>query len=316
MPRSRDFAEARILRIYPPLTAALLVTIIVYLLISGFDLHGAESYRLGGELSVVREKATLEWSALPSTFLLLYSVVPYVPPPINMDGPLWTLSYEWWFYILTFLVARLWNGRTLSTVAPLLTVLAMLWIGRNTLFLWFLLIWLGGFGLGQAYLAGALRRDKFWHRVAMMTALTLVAILLLGRDHVLRDLLNPFDTPSAQKIMVCAGWLFTFAIAAVLHIGGRKQWRLPSAITGLSAFSYTLYVIHYPLLLLAWSLLHPFAHALDWPATMGIAAATLVPIIIASALLAKIVENRKVIRRYLAYAPQPSRAETDRDFAS
>jgi peptidoglycan/LPS O-acetylase OafA/YrhL len=86
---SAGFAEARILRIYPPLIAAILITITVYLIISGLGLHGAESYRLGGELAVVRESAKLEWSAIPSTFFLLYGAVPGAPSPLNMDGPLW-----------------------------------------------------------------------------------------------------------------------------------------------------------------------------------------------------------------------------------
>jgi peptidoglycan/LPS O-acetylase OafA/YrhL len=135
--RSLDFAEARILRIYPPLIAAILVTIAVYLLISGFGLHGSDSCRLGGELDVVRERAKLEWSALPSTFFLLYGAVPNTPPPINMDGPLWTLGYEWWCYVLVFLCARHWNGIKLTSTVPLAAVLLMLLVGRNTLFLWF-----------------------------------------------------------------------------------------------------------------------------------------------------------------------------------
>src|SRR5206468_11092654 len=120
--QSAGFAEARIFRIYPPLIAAIVIAILVYLTIQFLDLHGRESFRFGGELFVARERATLEWSALPSTFFLLYGAVPGAPPPINMDGPLWTLGYEWWFYILIFLSARLWNGLSFSTLLPLAAV--------------------------------------------------------------------------------------------------------------------------------------------------------------------------------------------------
>src|SRR5579863_1078729 len=62
--QSANFAEARLIRIYPPLMAAIVLTILIYLAIHFLDLHGSESFRLGGEKFVARERAILEWSAL------------------------------------------------------------------------------------------------------------------------------------------------------------------------------------------------------------------------------------------------------------
>jgi hypothetical protein len=142
--QSRAFAEARILRIYPPLIAALLLTISVYFVITGLGLHGAESYRLGGEVDVVRERVTFEWDSLPSTFFLLYGTFPNAPAPIGMDGPLWTLGFEWWFYVLAFVFARLWNGLTLSTIVPFAAGVWIVLTNHDAFFIWFLVIWLGG----------------------------------------------------------------------------------------------------------------------------------------------------------------------------
>jgi peptidoglycan/LPS O-acetylase OafA/YrhL len=295
--RSRAFAEARILRIYPPLIAALGVTIAVYLVIAGFGLHGAESYRLGGEVDVVRERATLEWNLLPSTFFLLYGTFANAPAPINMDGPLWTLGFEWWFYVLAFVFARLWNGISLRTILPFAAGVWIVLTNHDVFFIWFLVIWLGGFVLGAAYLSGVLFRLS--SRGIVLLALAVIATaLIVGRRYLITDLLDPFGSPHGKRIWACVGLLIAVGIAGAIRT--QRDWRIPSWITGPAAFSYTLYVVHYPLLLLAYSLLHPLTHGHGWLFTMFVMAATVPPIVVIAALLARVVENRGAIRRVIS----------------
>jgi peptidoglycan/LPS O-acetylase OafA/YrhL len=293
--QSARFAKARILRIYPPLIAAIVITILVYLIVQLLGLHGRESFRLGGELFVARERVTFEWSALPSTFFLLYGAVPGAPPPVNMDGPLWTLSYEWWFYILIFLSARLWNGWSFSTLLPLAAVGVMLLYSRNALFLWFFLIWLSGFWLGHIYVKGQLFTDKFWPRATALAISALILMFVIGRGHLVSDLLNPFDTPSAQRMMVVVGVVLTLVVAILIRWVTSSGVRIPKAISGLARFSYTLYVIHYPLLLLSFSLLHPLLHNRDWTISLIAASAVLAPITHIASKVALIVENRRML---------------------
>jgi peptidoglycan/LPS O-acetylase OafA/YrhL len=295
--QSEKFAEARILRIYPPLIAAIVITVLVYLVIQLLGLHGRESFRLGGELFVARERATLEWSALPSTFFLLYGAVPGAPPPLNMDGPLWTLGYEWWFYILIFLSARLWNGWSFSTLLPLAAVSVMLLYGCNTLFLWFFLIWLSGFWLGYLYINGQLFTDKFWLRAAALTVSALIMMFVMGHGHLVKDLLYPFDTPSAQRMMVIVGILLTLAVSVLIRCATSSDLRIPESISGMARFSYTLYVIHYPLLLLSFSLLHPLLHNRGWMISLIAVTAVLAPITYIASKVALLVENRRLLSR-------------------
>lgn len=291
--RSFDFAMARLFRIYPPLISAILLSIAVYFLVIGLGLHGAVSYRLGGEIYVVRERIAMDWSSLPSTFFLLYGVFPNAPAPIGIDGPLWTLGFEWWFYVLAFVCARLWNGFSLSTVLPFAAGFWLVLTNHDVFFIWFLVIWIGGFVLGGAYISGALFRTPSRFFVGLALAIVAVA-LIIGRQFIVTDLLDPFGSPHGKRIWACVGLLIAVMIASAI----RKQirWRLPQWITGLSGFSYTLYIVHYPLLLLAYSLLHPFTHGKIWPAAAACAAASLVPIIYISALLARVAENRNSVR--------------------
>jgi peptidoglycan/LPS O-acetylase OafA/YrhL len=291
------------------LIAAVLISILVYLTIASFGLHGSISFRLGGELNVVRERATMEWTALPSTLLLLYgavpSTVPWVVPTILMDGSLWTLPYEWWFYILTFLSWRLSNGLRFSTVAPLVAVIGMLLLGRNLLFLWFLMIWLSGYALGFAYLNGAIHSPRFWSVVFGLSVSLLLTIIVLGRGHILHDILNPF---LAQSSMACVGALISLGIAAMMRV---IKHPIGSFATRTAKFSYTLYIVHYPFLLLAYSLLHPLTHGHSWAVTALAAVVSVALIVVISSQLARVIENRALILRLIHYKfSRPMTAET------
>jgi len=293
--RSAEFAKARVMRIYPPLLLAVSVTLSVYFVISGLGLHGSQTFRLGNEVFLARERIYMEWSALPSTLLLLYGAVPLVPPPINMDGPLWTLSYEWWFYVLTFLVARLWNGLSFSRLVPIALVGGMLIYGRNGLFVWFLLIWLGGFCLALAYVSGRLHSKRFFPVIAALACILLIVLLAIGNGHLQRDLLLPFDSSSGQKIMVVVSILATLMLSVVLRGISTSEREFPRSLTRLAGFSYTLYVIHYPLFLLAFSLLHPLLYNFHWALSFAAMTLVLVPIIYVCSRVALVVENRKLL---------------------
>ncbi|SFP69397.1 Peptidoglycan/LPS O-acetylase OafA/YrhL, contains acyltransferase and SGNH-hydrolase domains [Bradyrhizobium sp. Ghvi] len=311
--RSAEFAQARILRIYPPLLLAIAVTLLVYFIISGLGLHGSESFRLGDELFLARERVKVEWTALPSTLLLLYGAVPFAPTPINMDGPLWTLGYEWWFYVSTFLIARLLNGLSISRLVPIALLAGMLIYGRNTLFLWFLLIWLSGFSLAMAYVANWLRSKYFFPIVAVLASVLLLALLLIGGGHIWIDILLPFDTSSAQKIMVVNSMLATIVLSVVVRYASSSRRKFARQLASLSNFSYTLYVIHYPLLLLAFSLLHPLLHDFKWMVSLATMTLVLIPIVYICSRAATVVENRKLLgqlgsRVVVSWVPSGSRA--------
>jgi peptidoglycan/LPS O-acetylase OafA/YrhL len=301
------FAEARVLRIYPPLIFALLITIAVYLAISGLGLHGSETYRLGGELTVVRERATLEWSALPATLLLLHGAVPGAPSPPLMDGPLWTLGYEWWCYILAWATFRLlWNGVSLSTLVPPIAIVSMMLIGANKLFLWFLVIWMAGFVLGYVTKHGQLNSPTAPLVAGGLVIVALACIASSSRGRLVFDLLRPLEGASAQKSMAATGVIFAVAIGLACRL--QRRVSVPQFAVGASRYSYTLYVIHYPFLLLSYSVLHPWTHGMHWATAASAAALCLFAVVWVSAWCATVVENRTLLLWVFASRPASGRA--------
>jgi peptidoglycan/LPS O-acetylase OafA/YrhL len=72
---------------------------------------------------------------------------------------------------------------------------------------------------------------------------------------------------------------------------------LPRLLTGTASFSYTIYVIHYPLLLLSYSLLHPLTHGKSWMVAALAAFGATVVITFLAERLSRIVENRALLSR-------------------
>lgn len=185
--KAAAFFRARVLRIYPPLLAAIALCLVIYAVMHGFGIHGIETFRLGGELFVSRERVELEWSQLLPTLLLIYTIVPGAPPPLSIDGPLWTLVYEWWFYLLAmFAAVALLNRGKIVKFVPLVAVFVLFAVSPAGTLLWVLLfIWLSGYALGWLYARGSLRSPRM-PAVSLSIFVSSVALLVaIGRDRTL-----------------------------------------------------------------------------------------------------------------------------------
>jgi peptidoglycan/LPS O-acetylase OafA/YrhL len=225
-------------RLYPPLVAALIVTL-------GLDLLGAY-LRLPTALHVTRYEmlnANLTFDHTPAT--LLRNLLFIMDPVFGSDGPLWSLNYEWYFYLIypaIYLVAqRSWKLATLAVAA--LSVLGFSSIWAPAMF------WLRGvFQLMISWWFGALLAERFagrWRASYGLLSACMLAPLALRFGH---------WSPNAQDILVGLG-VFGF-IAACLGFQERGGSLRPLArLRPLGDMSYTLYVVHFPILVLMSGLL-------------------------------------------------------------
>jgi len=178
-------------------------------------------------------------------------------PVFGSDGPLWSLNYEAYFYLLypaVFAIARRsWQAATIALVALSAIGFAPIWPAS--------LLWLRGvFELMIVWWLGALLAERFagrlWLGYGRLSMLTLSFLAL------------PFWRwdPNAQAIVL--GFAFTGMLAACLGLkesgrvassggqGSFGRWvargsRVVSCLARLrplGAMSYTLYVIHFPIL--------------------------------------------------------------------
>jgi peptidoglycan/LPS O-acetylase OafA/YrhL len=275
---ARSYFIKRVRRIYPPFLIALALTALVRVLIRG---PGAdlEPEQLALNILMLQDSERLRPGSI-------------VEPYLN-NVVLWSLSYEWWFYVLYYPIAtRLRPQRWLPCVAAIVGAgliafaIAPSYAARVAMFFG---VWWLGVELARAYLAhGKVELRAVLPGMALATALA--AALLLNALWVGRSLpmvvgRYPWIEPRIVSVAV--------ALAAIGLIWHRFEFRGGRRVLAVGALvapiSYGLYVFHLPLLSLR-------SH---FPALQG--AGGLAVVVGAAALLAYAVEVRlqPMIHRWL-----------------
>ncbi|SFG20399.1 Peptidoglycan/LPS O-acetylase OafA/YrhL, contains acyltransferase and SGNH-hydrolase domains [Novosphingobium sp. CF614] len=173
--------------------------------------------------NIIEASRPIEWAA---TGLLLNEMA---VPTIPFNGPLWSLAYEWTYYViaaaLVFIAARDRSALSLGIIVYALLLLGLsAW--RQPQLIWMMAFWFAG--------AAASRVTK-WRHPLLSGALFLI-VLLLSR----------FGGEMAGKDAAVA-----IATAILLADRSFQDWRIaPEMGARLSAFSYSLYATHWPVMLL------------------------------------------------------------------
>lgn len=183
-------------------------------------------------------------------------------PTWGSNGPLWSLAYEFWFYIWFPAIALLLGRRRVSLA---LASLVVAWFNPGIAFGF--IAWLIGLALLHLSPRAAVVRVRHW-QLALCTIGFLVVLLLSGlRTGALLDL---------ALALAFGGLLFAMRAA---------QLRLPAFLQPLAHYgrdsSYSLYVVHFPLVALVGSWVtggtraaaSPFGVALTLALTFGSMAA-------------------------------------------
>ncbi len=220
-------------RIYPPLIAALLVTWGLDSLCSALHLATADSTTLypGMNTNIGHDHSL-------ATLLRNLAFIMY--PVFGSDGPLWSLTFECYFYLLypAFYVAtrRSWVAATAAMIALSAIGFAPIWPDS--------LAWLRGvFETMIIWWLGALLADCYAGRLPIAfgpLAAAMAAFLVVPFWHV---------GPTTQDVVVGIG--VAGFVAACFALKARGASLAPLArLAPLGEMSYTLYVVHFPILVL------------------------------------------------------------------
>lgn len=187
-------------------------------------------------------------STVPVFFGNLFFLQSIVSPVFGSNGPLWSLSYEFWYYIvfpLLALAAGAWVG-TRNRVLYTALAVVLFWFIGPVVSLYFL-IWLAGAAVGRL---PQVLKSKAPSAVATWGAGVIFACSLAWvRTHRLSsDLLTDYAFGFCFAV-----WLYTLLL-------GTREDVSPAyahAAKKLAGFSYTLYLAHFPALLLLRGLINP-----------------------------------------------------------
>lgn len=226
----KDYLINRVSRIYAVLIIALLFTWLFDSIGGFYDANGIYSNKVGFatlNFSVIEHSTITHFLA---SLLMMQSIL---LPPFGSNGPLWSLSFEFWYYIMFpvcwLIIINLFRNKKLLFLNVLL--LSALLIFLPTTIKTYYLIWL--LGLIPLYLKISSKAWKF------ILPTVLVSTLLAQRYNYFRIDSFYYDCITA---FVFACWLATFTDL-------KDRSNSYSFNKALSGFSYSLYLLHFPFIL-------------------------------------------------------------------
>lgn len=226
----RQYAAARLSRLYSVVIPALVITALIEFAVSYLDPAISADYSRGSSLP----RYALSLVFCNEIGLLSAS------PPIN--NPLWSLSFEFWYYA----IFGLWFFRGPGAKSLILPILACCVAGPKILLL--MPIWVFGF-LSYRIPAPTLSIKSGWALVgALVLAAGLVVIYVPALPY------NLGYKPFFYANRFLTDWLtgIVFALAVWLLPAGSNAVK-PAVVNSLRTIadlSFPLYILHYPLIVL------------------------------------------------------------------
>lgn len=242
-PRFGEYFASRISRIYtvylPALTIGGAMDWLGWQYFNGAELY-TRSDQYGANSLDITVYLGLSWENYFANLVMLGHTL---FPILGSNGPLWTLIYEWWYYC--FFIFALGCFIRKDTMTTVICVLAMVAIGALMPLHWliWMLIWLLGLGV-YFYCKSSLPRPNKWVAlVVFLCALTYSRMVthndMGGGDPLyilfLRDLL----IGSTYSALIISFYDYD---GKIIPFRGLHKW--------LADFTYSLYLCHFPLLLL------------------------------------------------------------------
>jgi peptidoglycan/LPS O-acetylase OafA/YrhL len=295
-----DFALARAVRLLPPLLFAIVLTRLLAALLGSWHLSTLPAgIRLERTEFVTQPLAQL-WA--------IVTLGARGDLPGDLNRPLWTLKLEIELYVFAGLAAAALFPAQPGRLFGLLRRLAagLLFGGYAALLLereasthalladlLAQFVCFSGFGLGcLAFLAqDRIRAARPGRLIAIALALTatLLAVFAATGDR--------SGELEARPLLIAAQLAFFLAACGLIALLVPRQ--APPVLQRLGGFSYTLYVVHFPLLLFFAFCLLPVLPRYSAPVALGLTAAAVVVVSALSSLTARLIERPGPQRRWL-----------------
>ena len=236
--RMSEFVAARLARLYPPFLVAVAISVLIYGALELFNLPGRSvPMRFGSDLYAARETVSLSMSELPKAVVMGAGL-------LDINGPLWSLYIEAKLYVIFACIYFLWVGQRSWLV--IIGLLVTLWAGfrLNPEFAKYAAFWL----IGSAFYFASSRIQESSGRSAMVMSIPLIAVMVL--IHLWGLIKAPNGGAGAGVPM------FLDLLAAMIVSIALFRWKLEVPFGDrIAEYSYSLYITHFPVLVLVQSVL-------------------------------------------------------------
>jgi peptidoglycan/LPS O-acetylase OafA/YrhL len=229
----KSYLVKRVSRLYPALLAALLLGgFMDWVGMQWWNETGVYSGHYSKEVSCLRFDATerLTWGILFGNLFMFQTIL---VPPLGTNGPLWSLCNEFWYYLLFPLLVGALSGRQSRVCRIGMGIFSLgLLVSLPSDIVMYFAIWLVGVGIH--FLGNA--RIPAW-----ITATLFLGVLIWSR-------VSSSESITCLLALSVAGVVWTLATSS--PIPGKNLHK------ELAGFSYSLYVVHFPFIVLLGAFLH------------------------------------------------------------
>lgn len=237
--RPSAFAIDRITRLYAAFLPALLLT---YLLdMSGNYFFGSVGFWDHSHPMIAQKVSTVAFETIlnPQTFIgNLAMLQEFTVEPLGSNQPLWSISMEFWFYTIFGLIALGWiSSGMFKNIIMIGASLIIVFLLGQTFFVY----------LGLWFIGLVLAFIPYYRRLYPTVALFLFLLILT----VVRLKQNVFDQDETFRIVKNYIVAFSFGLL-ILSMRNQKSKvliRMAKINRFFADFSYSLYLIHFPLML-------------------------------------------------------------------
>lgn len=278
------YAVDRINRVVPPFLFSVLLVLTLWWLAPLFFESGTRGFGPSWPFAA-RSEFALDAGSVIGTLLFLNG---FAANTISANGPLWSLSFEVWYYVAAAMIASFRGLRGFALAALLMLVLGAL----NHQFLAFALVWFGGAAVAVAH---------NWRLVRPRLAKLMAGILFFGAfvaGGLFVAAATSIKTPQQLDfdLLLLYQLLVGVAFTALLHSIVTGHIALPPVASSTARFSYTLYIIHFPIMLFVFGVTQHIVRGRVFPA-LACAVGTCVGVLFLAKMLASKVENIRPIKR-------------------
>ncbi len=240
----RNYLLRRLTRLYVVLVPALVLTVVLDAI--GMRLFGISGV-YGGHIETPLRIDDVSRTSGPMVLLANLAFLQTFAGPgwdtFGSNGPLWSLSYEFWAYLFFPLVVRALVGPWRSRLVQVALAAGIVAVGGKDFILYFL-IWAMGAAVAAVWPKYRLPHGGRGALATGAVVLAFVATLLAARAYVLPR------GPVADIVLGIATSLLVLTLLARRGAAPATAFgkRYAMSAKELAGFSYTLYLIHYPIL--------------------------------------------------------------------
>ncbi len=232
------YLKDRFNRIYPPFLFSIFLIGVLYLLAPFFFESSSLDFLSTDHLARQSFEITL-----PSVISSLFFLNGFVGDTISVNGPLWSLSYEVWYYILAAFLLK--SSKPIYAVAFIILLIILSILNKDFLVhstIWFLGLLLCIFHNNKLF---SKKLNSLLYLVGISGTLIFSYIFLSTQYTLPKINLNLVNNFSLMLYKLSLGLLTACVVYSIL----RGTIKFPVFLKSASAYSYTLYIIHFPILL-------------------------------------------------------------------